>query len=115
MNGFVYSNFEQPMDTQIFTHPGFIGGMAGCLIGIIGGIVGFTVSYRKAATKRQKSRIVKFAIIIVAFFVLFVGVQILAPATIKLWSWGAYIVFMLFVAYLAKSYLKESKPENESN
>ena len=50
---------------DLFSHPGFIGGMIGGLIGLLGGIFGASCSYRKAKSQGEKQWIVFYTIAII--------------------------------------------------
>lgn len=80
------------MDASLFSHPGFIGGMIGTVLGCAGGAVGFYFSWRNATSGKEKLGIIIFTLVIVAATVGFIALQLLGDRNVKTMGWIAYAV-----------------------
>jgi hypothetical protein len=88
------------MDTSLlsqpglFTHPGFIAGMAGGFIGMMGGLYGVFRSYRCAASSSAQRWIIMYAIAIFLICAGFVWAFLAAQATHRIYYQIGFFILL---------------------
>ncbi|MEM9399416.1 MAG: hypothetical protein AAF984_04345 [Verrucomicrobiota bacterium] len=95
---------------EILTHPGFIGGILGSIVGIIGGGLGMYCSLKRAKDATQKKAIWIFSALIVALVGVFIAAPYLMPSPYKYFLILPYLgVLFLLIFGFNKIYQKSNK------
>jgi hypothetical protein len=107
------------MDASTLSHPGFIGGMFGALVGIIGGSIGFYRSWKKAKSSKEKQYMIGFTLVIVVVSAGFIALQLLGGTVAKTIGWICYgILYPALIVFGAKRlnqlYSNEESPSDAS-
>ena len=71
------------MDPSLYSHPGFIGGMAGAFLGLLGGVLGTWFSYRNANSEKERRWIILYAASIFIFCTAYIFLSLAVSETIR--------------------------------
>jgi len=91
---------------------GLIGGIAGGVIGVIGGMIGTYFSLRNTKGLKERSFMVKMAVIFWVVGIVFITLLLTLPSPYKWFMWLPYsILFPVGIVYMNKRLQKIQQEE----
>ena len=95
-------------------HPGWIGGIIGCVIGLAGGVIGTYCSIRNTDSPRERAFMVKMGIVCWVGAIAFLALLLLLPGPWRHLLWAPYgILLPVFIIQCNKRQARIRREEAE--